>query len=58
MGLLGINPETVKTRLHPARRLLRDQQADRAGGAKCFPVGRPPLPTFDRGRADTLRHAE
>ena len=43
--LLGIEPETVKTRLHRARQLLLDQ----------VPVCRPPSPTRDRGRADALR---
>lgn len=50
-GLLDIKPETVKTRLHRARRLLKDALADHVGGLfnDVFP--------FDGQRCERLTNA-
>jgi RNA polymerase sigma-70 factor, ECF subfamily len=56
--LLGIKPETVKTRLHRARQLLREQLDKQIGPelTKAFPVLRPPCPACDHCRADAARN--
>jgi len=56
-GLLGINPETVKMRLHRARQLSRDQLDKRIEPVllNIFPLPAA-VATCDRGRADAPRH--
>ena len=58
--LFGLKPETVKTRLHRARALLRDGTWTNSSVPRSpvqFPVRRPSLRTHDRedGRAAHLR---
>jgi RNA polymerase sigma-70 factor, ECF subfamily len=50
--LLGIKPETVKTRLHRARQLIRDQLEKEIGPVltDAFPFAGWRLPAHDRGR--------
>ena len=57
--LLGIKPETVKTRLHRARqtRARSIEQTDRSGPDGCVSFCRPALRANDRSRHETARRS-